>query len=56
MYNFDALNQYKKIKAALIMGGTQVEENFKQLDEGVQYIIGTPGRVYDMMKRYVLLH
>jgi len=54
MYNFDALNQYKKIKAALIMGGTQVEENFKLLDEGVQYIIGTPGRVYDMMKRYVL--
>ena len=54
MYNFDALNQYTKIKAALIMGGTQVEENFKTLDGGVQYIIGTPGRVYDMMKRYVL--
>jgi translation initiation factor 4A len=36
------------------MGGTGVEDNFKSLDSGAQFIIGTPGRVYDMMKRYVL--
>lgn len=53
-FNFEGLNTYLKIKGTLIMGGTQVEDNFKALDEGVQLIIGTPGRVYDMMKRYVL--
>ena len=53
-YNFESLNQFLKIKGALIMGGTGVEDNFKELDAGAQLIIGTPGRIYDMMKRYVL--
>ena len=53
-YNFESLNQYLKINGTLIMGGTGVEDNFKSLDSGAQFIIGTPGRVYDMMKRYVL--
>ena len=53
-FNFESFNTYTKIKGALIMGGTGVEENFKALDKGAQIIIGTPGRVYDMMKRYVL--
>ena len=53
-YNFEALNQYLKVKGALIMGGTVVEDNFKALDGGAQFIVGTPGRIYDMMKRYVL--
>ena len=53
-FNFESFNTYTKIKGALIMGGTGVEDNFKALDKGAQMIIGTPGRVYDMMKRYVL--
>lgn len=53
-FNFEGLNTYLKIKGALIMGGTLVEDNFKVLDAGAQFIVGTPGRVYDMMKRYVL--
>ena len=53
-YNLEGLNQYFKIQIALIMGGTLVDDNFKILDSGAQFIIGTPGRVYDMMKRYVL--
>ena len=53
-FNFEALNLYTNIKGGLIMGGTGVEDNFRVLDEGCQFIIGTPGRVYDMMKRYVL--
>jgi translation initiation factor 4A len=53
-YNFECLNQYTKIKGALIMGGTVVEDNFRALDNGAQFIVGTPGRIYDMMKRYVL--
>ena len=53
-FNFESLNSYLGIKGALIMGGTGVEDNFKALDGGAQFIVGTPGRVYDMMKRYVL--
>lgn len=53
-FNLEGLNAYFKVSSSLIMGGTLVEDNFKQLDKGAQFIIGTPGRVYDMMKRYAL--
>jgi len=50
----EALNSYLKVSGALIIGGTKVEDNFKALDKGVHIIVGTPGRVFDMIKRYVL--
>tara|TARA_B110000908_G_C10243005_1_gene447117 strand:- start:573 stop:1736 length:1164 start_codon:yes stop_codon:yes gene_type:complete len=53
-FNFDAFNTYLELTSALIMGGTSVEQNFKDLDRGVQVVIGTPGRIYDMMRRYAL--
>lgn len=53
-FNFDAFNTYLELTSALIMGGTSVEQNFKALDRGVQVVIGTPGRIYDMMRRYAL--
>ena len=53
-FNFESLNSYMGIKGALIMGGTGVDDNFKALDGGAQFIVGTPGRIFDMMKRYVL--
>ena len=53
-YNLEGLNAHYKVQTALIMGGTLVDDNFKTLDKGAQFIIGTPGRVFDMMKRYVL--
>uniref|UniRef100_A0A6C0B5U5 RNA helicase n=1 Tax=viral metagenome TaxID=1070528 RepID=A0A6C0B5U5_9ZZZZ len=53
-FNFDAFNTYLELTSALIMGGTSVEENFRKLDKGVQVVIGTPGRIYDMMRRYAL--
>jgi len=48
------LSSFMGIKTALIMGGTKVDENFKILDDGAQFIVGTPGRVFDMIKRYAL--
>ena len=53
-YNYGLLNTFYKSSGALIIGGTLVEDNFKDLDGGAQFIVGTPGRIYDMMKRYVL--
>ena len=53
-FNFEAFNNYLGLTGALIMGGTSVESNFKALDKGVQVVVGTPGRIYDMLRRYAL--
>ena len=50
----ESLSNYMGIKTALIMGGTKVDDNFRILDSGAQYIVGTPGRVFDMIKRLAL--
>lgn len=36
------------------IGGTNIREDMKQLTAGVQVVVGTPGRVYDMFNRSVL--
>ncbi len=36
------------------VGGTELHQDLKALDKGVQFIIGTPGRVYDLMNRKAL--
>ena len=52
---FESLNTFHEVKGGLIMGGTDLRDNFKLLDEGIQYIVGTPGRIFDMLKRYALI-
>jgi translation initiation factor 4A len=52
---FESINEYYGVKGGLIMGGTNLKDNFRLLDEGVQYIVGTPGRVFDMLKRYAIV-
>uniref|UniRef100_A0A6C0EHH6 RNA helicase n=1 Tax=viral metagenome TaxID=1070528 RepID=A0A6C0EHH6_9ZZZZ len=49
-----SISNFLNIKSALLIGGVTISDNFKVLDEGVQFIVGTPGRVYDMIKRYAL--
>ena len=53
-YNYTCLSQYMKLKSALLIGGVSIESNKKALDGGAQFIVGTPGRIQDMIKRYVL--
>jgi superfamily II DNA/RNA helicase len=53
-YNYSCLSQYMKLKSSLLIGGTSIDENIKSLDKGAQFIVGTPGRIQDMIKRYVL--
>jgi translation initiation factor 4A len=33
------------------VGGTELHHDLKALDKGVQFVIGTPGRIYDLMTR-----
>ena len=38
----------------LLIGGKNLSEDFTQLEGKPHIIVGTPGRVYDMLKRYAL--
>lgn len=33
------------------IGGTNIREDMRRLEEGAQVVVGTPGRVYDMIIR-----
>lgn len=51
----DALGNYLKVESILLVGGTSVDENRKQIDKAVpQVVVGTPGRVHDMIRRKFL--
>jgi len=45
----DQLGRYTGITNALIIGGTSIKENYQKLDSRPQIIIGTPGRIYNMI-------
>ena len=45
------LGMYLKIKVHLCVGGTQVINDKRKLKEGCHIVVGTPGRVRDMMNR-----
>ena len=38
----------------ILIGGKNINNDFQALDKNPQIIVGTPGRVYDMLKRFVL--
>jgi len=48
----DQLGMYMKIKSLLLVGGISIDENKKKLNnDNPQIIVGTPGRVQDMIRR-----
>ncbi|KAF9438637.1 translation initiation factor eIF4A [Entomortierella beljakovae] len=49
-----ALGDFMKIQCHACIGGTNVREDMKILEAGAQVVVGTPGRVYDMIKRGAL--
>jgi len=48
------LGKFMNLKIHLCIGGTNVAQDKKVLQEGVHLVVGTPGRVLDMIKRDVL--
>ncbi|KAJ1674059.1 translation initiation factor eIF4A [Spiromyces aspiralis] len=50
----DSLGDFLKVKAHTCIGGTNVAEDAKKLQEGVHVVVGTPGRVFDMINRRYL--
>ena len=48
------LGEYLKVVVYSCTGGTNIAEDRKRLKEGVHVVVGTPGRVHDMMKKEFL--
>lgn len=49
-----ALGDYLGVKAHACVGGTSVREDQLVLSNGVHVVVGTPGRVFDMLRRQSL--
>ena len=49
-----AIGDYMDITCHACIGGGSVRDDIRLLDSGVQIIVGTPGRVYDMINRSAL--
>jgi len=50
----NALGDYMKVTCHACVGGTLVKEDMKTLRNGAQIVVGTPGRVNDMISRNAL--
>ncbi|EZG55330.1 ATP-dependent RNA helicase eIF4A [Gregarina niphandrodes] len=48
------LGDYMKVRCHACVGGTDVREDMSRLKEGVHIVVGTPGRVQDMIERKCL--
>ncbi len=44
----------KDIKVLAVYGGASIDQQIKKLKSGVDIVVGTPGRVMDLMKRKIL--
>ncbi|KOB76105.1 Eukaryotic initiation factor 4a [Operophtera brumata] len=49
-----ALGDHLNAKCHACIGGTNVREDIRQLESGSNVVVGTPGRVYDMITRRAL--
>uniref|UniRef100_A0A4D5R9N0 Eukaryotic initiation factor 4A n=1 Tax=Scolopendra viridis TaxID=118503 RepID=A0A4D5R9N0_SCOVI len=49
-----ALGDYMTAQCHACIGGTNVREDMRKLEMGVHVVVGTPGRVYDMINRRAL--
>ncbi len=53
--NFDMYGKYHKLNKVLLVGGESMIEQKKLLDQGVDVLIATPGRLLDLFDRGAIL-
>jgi translation initiation factor 4A len=52
IYNvYTFIGEFLKVKVLNLIGGTQVRDSVKALENGVHVVVGSPGRVLDMLKK-----
>lgn len=49
-----ALGDFMSAQCHACIGGTNVREDMRKLETGVHVVVGTPGRVFDMITRHAL--
>lgn len=49
-----ALGDYMSVQCHACIGGTNLGEDIRKLDYGQHVVSGTPGRVFDMIRRRTL--
>jgi translation initiation factor 4A len=49
-----SLGDFMHAQCHACIGGTNVREDMRKLEQGVHVVVGTPGRVFDMISRKVL--
>ncbi|MBT7777575.1 MAG: DEAD/DEAH box helicase [Rhodospirillales bacterium] len=53
--NFETYGKYQRLSKALLIGGESMAEQIKSMDNGVDELIATPGRLLDLFDRGRLL-
>lgn len=53
--NFDVYGKYHKLNKVLLVGGVSMGDQIKQLEQGVDVLIATPGRLLDLFDRGAIL-
>ncbi len=51
---FERIGKYNNAKATCVFGGSDIERQIRTIKKGVDIVIGTPGRIMDLMRRRVL--
>ena len=49
-----SVSAYMSITVYSATGGTPMKDDIRAMEKGAQFVVGTPGRVYDLMNRKVL--
>ncbi len=52
--NMICFAKYAKLRVLPVYGGTSIERQIRELQNGAQIVVGTPGRIIDLMERRVL--
>lgn len=53
-HNVACFAKYRQIKVLPVYGGTSIERQIRELQHGVHVVVGTPGRIIDLLKRQML--
>jgi ATP-dependent RNA helicase DeaD len=48
------IGKYRKIEVLPVYGGASIERQIKSLQRGVNVVVGTPGRIIDLLNRKIL--
>lgn len=50
----DRIGKYTNLSIVSVYGGSEIERQIRQIKKGADIIVGTPGRIQDLMRRKVL--